>query len=65
MPIQTQIHRSPDALVSALYSTLDACFPAGHVLLKLLCSFVCMSKVLTLCNLTQHLLVLRQSEHLD
>jgi len=34
MPIQTQIHRSPDALVSALYSTLDACFPAGHVLLK-------------------------------
>jgi len=23
MPIQTQIHRSPDALVSALYSTLD------------------------------------------
>lgn len=32
---------------------------------RLLCSFVCMSKVLTLCNLTQHLLVLRQSEHLD
>lgn len=54
--IQTQLH--PDALVSALYSILDACFAAGHVLLKSLCSFVCASKVLTLRDLIYHLLVL-------
>ena len=63
MTIQTQLH--PDALVSPLYSFFDACFTAGHVLLKSLCPLVCMSKVLALRQLNHHLLVLWQSEHLD